>query len=247
MFDFQNQVVVVTGGTRGIGAAISEKFLQSGARVVATYVGQDEKAQTFKATLPEDQQERLTLRRFDVSSPSEVKAFFSFMDESFDRLDVLVNNSGIRRDGLAAAMAFEDWKRVLEVNLDGSFLMSQEAVLRMMKKRRGRIVMMSSIGGSLGLAGQANYAASKAAQTALVKVMSKEVAKRGITVNAIAPGFIETELLHDLDESLVEEYKKTVPLKRFGKAQEVAAAVCFLASEDAAYITGTTLEVAGGL
>lgn len=244
---FDQQHVIVTGGTRGIGAGLTQAFLNEGAQVVATYVGNTEKAQAFRASLPLDQAERLHLRQFDVSDPEAVKTFFQWIDETLSHVDVLVNNSGIRKDSLLAAMSFSDWKRVLEINLDGTFLMSQEATLRMMKKRYGRIVNISSIGGILGLQGQANYAASKAAQMAMTKVLSKEVGKRGITVNCIAPGFIETELISDLDAALVEEYKKQVPLKRFGSTEEVAAAVLFIASKEASYITGTTLEVTGGL
>jgi 3-oxoacyl-[acyl-carrier protein] reductase len=247
MNQFDQQNIIITGGTRGIGAGLSKAFLAKGATVVATYLGNTEKASAFKASLPADQAERLILRRFDVSIPEEVKTFFQWVDEGLGQIDVLVNNSGIRKDGLLAAMPYSDWKKVLEINLDGTFLMSQEATLRMMKKRYGRIISISSIGGVLGLQGQANYAASKAAQIAMTKVLSKEVAKRGITVNCVAPGFIETELLGDLDPALVDEYKKQVPLKRFGTTEEVAAAVLFLASKEASYITGTTLEVTGGL
>jgi 3-oxoacyl-[acyl-carrier protein] reductase len=244
---FNQQIVIVTGGTRGIGAGLSSAFLREGATVVATFVGNTEKADAYKASLSNDEAERLHLRRFDVSNPEEVKTFFQWVDESLPQVDVLINNSGVRKDSLLAAMSFSDWKRVLEINLDGSFLMSQEATLRMMKKRYGRIISISSIGGVLGLQGQANYASSKAAQIAMTKVLSKEVAKRGITVNCVAPGFIETELIGDLDGALVDEYKKQVPLKRFGTTEEVAAAVLFLASKEASYITGTTLEVTGGL
>lgn len=244
---FKDQTVIITGGTRGIGAAITRGFLDEGARVIATYLGNDEKAQGYFSALPQNLQERLTLRKFDVSKGEEVRAFYSFVDENFPSIEVLVNNSGIRQDSLMAAMEDEQWKRVLEVNLDGSFYMAKEATLRMMKKRYGRIINMSSIGGSLGLSGQANYAASKAAQLAMTKVLSKEVGKRGITVNCVAPGFIETELIGDLEPTLIEEYKKQVPMKRFGSAQEVAACVLFLASKEASYVTGSNLEVTGGL
>jgi 3-oxoacyl-[acyl-carrier protein] reductase len=244
---FTNQIVVITGGTRGIGAALTTAFLNEGAQVIATYVGNEQKAHEFVEGLSEQNKARVHLRRFDVSKSEEVKAFFQDLDENFQGLDVLVNNSGIRRDNLLASMSDEDWRRVLEINLDGSFFMAREAVLRMMKKRSGRIINMSSIGGTLGLSGQVNYAASKAAQLAMTKVLSKEVGKRGITVNCVAPGFIETELIGDLDQSLVDEYKKQVPMKRFGRPEEVAACVLFLASKEASYVTGTSLEVTGGL
>lgn len=244
--NFENQIVVVTGGTRGIGAGIVKSFLENGASVIATYAGNTEKAESFKATLGEIG-EKLALRAFDVSKKIEVDSFWQWLDESFEAPDILVNNAGIRQDQILASMEEDMWDRVLDVNLKGTMLMSQGAVLKMMKKRYGRIINMSSIGGALGLAGQANYAASKAGQVALAKTLSKEVAKRGITVNCILPGFIETELIADLPEDQVKEYKKTVPLKRFGTVDEVAFAVMFLASKESAYITGTTLEVAGGL
>ena len=144
-------------------------------------------------------------------------------------------------------MTEEQWDKVININLKGSFNMTQQAVLHMMRKRYGRIINISSIGGKLGLPGQANYAASKAGQIAISKSMSKEVAKRNITINNVLPGFIETELISDLDPELVKQYKAEVPMKRFGTTKEVAAAVKFLASADASYITGACLEISGGL
>src|SRR5690606_17268966 len=154
---------------------------------------------------------------------------------------------GIRKDNMLAMMPDEDWHSVLDTNLGGTFLMSKNSIPLMMKNRYGRIINMSSVGGRLGLPGQANYAASKAGQEAISKVLSKELGKRGITVNNVLPGFIETELIGDLPEEQVKEYKKQVPLKRFGKIEEVAAAVLFFASKDAGYVTGASLGVTGGL
>jgi len=246
MFNFNDRVVVVTGGTRGIGRAISESFLKAGAKVVATYQGNDEKAQEMKLSLKE-LGENLELRKFDVRSAESVKTFYSWIEESMTKVDVLINNSGIRRDNILASLSENDWDDVLDTNLKGTYLMTQGAVLLMMKKRYGRIVNISSVGGELGLPGQANYAASKAGQVAISQSVSKEVAKRGITINNVLPGFIETELIADLPADQVEEYKKQVPMKRFGKAAEVANAVMFLASEEASYITGASLTVDGGL
>ncbi len=244
--NFKDQNIVITGGTRGIGAGIAKGFLEKGAHVIATYAGNDERAQGFKAGLGE-LGERLTLRKFDVANSEAVKAFWHSMSEDFEQIHVLVNNAGIRMDGILASLDENAWDRVMDTNLKGTYLMSQGAVLNMMQKRFGRIINMSSIGGVLGLPGQSNYAASKAGQIALAKTLSKEVGKRGITVNCVLPGFIETELIADLPEEQVKEYKSQVPLKRFGKTSEVAHAVMFLASEEAAYITGSTLEVTGGL
>ena len=246
MFNFNDRVVVVTGGTRGIGRAISESFLKAGAKVVATYQGNDEKAQEMKLSLKE-LGENLELRKFDVRNAESVKTFYIWVEETLSKVDVLINNSGIRRDNILASLSENDWDDVLDTNLKGTYLMTQGAVLLMMKKRYGRIVNISSVGGELGLPGQANYAASKAGQVAISQSVSKEVAKRGITINNVLPGFIETELIADLPADQVEEYKKQVPMKRFGKASEVANAVMFLASEEASYITGASLTVDGGL
>ncbi|RZF20401.1 SDR family oxidoreductase [Halobacteriovorax vibrionivorans] len=246
MFDFNDQVAIVTGGTRGIGRGITESFLKSGARVVATYAGNHDAANAFKAELGE-LGENLYLEAFDVSDASAVEEFWNRMNEQFEQIHILVNNSGIRKDNLSPIMPDEDWARVLDINLTGTFLMTKRAVNHFLSKRYGRIINMSSVGGSLGLPGQANYAASKAGQVAMSKSISKEVGKRGITINNVCPGFIETELIADLPAEQVKEYKKQVPLKRFGKVEEVAHAVQFLASKEAAYITGASLEVTGGL
>jgi 3-oxoacyl-[acyl-carrier protein] reductase len=239
---FQGQHVIVTGGTRGIGAGIVEAFLSEGATVIATYAGNTHAAEAFKAKHAD---KPLHIARFDVSDDKAVEAFFA--DYKFPSLEVLINNSGIRRDGIIASMSTQDWDSVIDTNLKGTYLMTKNAVLLMMKSRYGRIVNMSSIGGKLGLPGQANYAASKAGQIALSLATAKEVAKRNITVNNVCPGFIETELIADLPEEQVKEYKNQVPMRRFGKVEEVAAAVLFLASKEASYITGASLDIAGGL
>lgn len=246
MQQFSNQNIIVTGGTRGIGAGITEAFLKNGATVVATYSGNDEAARIFKEknSLYGD---KLVLKKFNVASFTEVENFFKEYEEQFSSLEVLVNNAGIRRDSIVASMTENDWDNVIDTNLKGSYNMTRFAVLQMMKNRYGRIINMSSVGGKLGLPGQANYAASKAGQIAMSLSVSKEVAKRNITINNVCPGFIETELLADLPEDQVKEYKSQVPMKRFGKVEEVAHAVLFFASKEASYISGTTLDVAGGL
>ncbi|MFZ4714412.1 MAG: SDR family oxidoreductase [Bacteriovoracaceae bacterium] len=244
--NFESQIVVVTGGTRGIGAGISKAFLEKGATVVATYARNDEAALAFKNNLG-TLGEKLDLRKFDVKNEADVKIFFNYVREKYGKLEILINNSGIRKDNLLASMPENDWRDVLETNLFGTFHMTKEAVLLFLENRYGRVVNISSVGGKLGLAGQANYAASKAGQIALSLSLSKEVAKRGITINNVLPGFIETELLADLPEEQKKEYKSQVPMKRFGKVEEVAHAVLFLASKEASYITGASLEISGGL
>jgi 3-oxoacyl-[acyl-carrier protein] reductase len=246
MYNFESQHVIVTGGTRGIGAGITESFLKAGANVVATYAGNDEAANVFKEK-HSIYGDKLILKKFNVASASEVESFFSDYEKSFPSLEILVNNAGIRKDNIIASMTENEWDGVIDTNLKGTYNMTRFAVLAMMKNRYGRIINMSSVGGKLGLPGQANYAASKAGQIALSLSVSKEVAKRNITINNICPGFIETELLKDLPEDQIKEYKSQVPMKRFGKVEEVAHAVLFFASKEASYITGTTLDIAGGL
>jgi 3-oxoacyl-[acyl-carrier protein] reductase len=243
---FNEQHVIVTGGTRGIGAGLTEAFLKGGATVVATYSGNDQAATAFKEkhSLFGD---KLVIKKFNVQITSEVEAFFREYEEKFPSLEVLVNNAGIRRDQIIPNMQESDWDAVIDTNLKGTYNMTRFAVMAMMKNRYGRIINMSSVGGKLGLPGQANYAASKAGQIALSLSVSKEVAKRNITINNVCPGFIETELLADLPEEQIKEYKSQVPMKRFGKIEEVAAAVMFFASKEASYITGATLDIAGGL
>lgn len=246
MFNFSSQHIIVTGGTRGIGAGITESFLKAGATVIATYSGNDDAAKLFKNKLSEFG-DKLVLKKFNVANSSEVETFFADYEKQFPSLEVLVNNAGIRRDQIVASMGEGDWDAVIDTNLKGTYNMTKYAVLTMMKNRYGRIVNMSSVGGKLGLPGQANYAASKAGQIAMSLSVSKEVAKRNITINNICPGFIETELIKDLPEEQVKEYKSQVPMKRFGKVEEVSHAVLFFASREASYITGATLDIAGGL
>ena len=246
-YDFTGQTAVVTGGTRGIGRAIAEAFLAAGARVVAVYAGNDAAAAAFKAAHGAHA-ERLDVRKCDVADYAQAEALFKALDQSCPQgIDILVNNSGIRRDSVLAMMKPEDWRAVLDVNLNGTYNMSKFAVLTMLRKRYGRIINITSPCSHFGFAGQANYAASKAGQIGLTRSLSKEVATRGITVNCVSPGFIGTDLIKDLPDKLRQQYLDQIPLKRFGAVEDVAACVLFLASKEAAYVTGTVLEVTGGL
>jgi 3-oxoacyl-[acyl-carrier protein] reductase len=244
---FADQTVVVTGGTRGLGAAITRAFLEAGARVHAIYRADESAAAAFARTVA-PHAERLALHRFDVSDAEAVRSFWEELDAARpDGIHVLVNNSGIRRDALLALMSMEDWQSVIATNLTGGYLMAKHAVQNMLRARYGRILFVTSPSGRLGFEGQGNYAASKAGQVGLSRSLAREVARRGITVNCVSPGFLDTELLADLPEETRKAYLASVPMRRFGKPEEVAHAVLFLASREASYITGATLEVSGGI
>lgn len=244
MYDFKGQTAIVTGGTRGIGKSIVESFLRAGARVIIA--SNEDIMEQFKQDNSEFA-ENIDNKIIDVSKYEEVKKFFEYVDKKYEGFEILVNNAGIRKDAVLAMMKESDWQDVLDVNLSGIFYMCKFAVMSLMRKRYGRIISITSPSGKYGFEGQANYAASKAGLVALTKSLSKEVARRGITVNCVSPGFIATELIQDLPDELRDSYTAQVPLKRFGKTEEVAACVLFLASKEASYVNGSVLEVTGGL
>ena len=246
MTDFTGRRAIVTGATRGLGKAITLGLLESGATVIGVYGGNDTAASDFADSCV-GYGERLQLHRVDVSDYGAVEELYLRVEEEFESLDILVACAGIRRDGALAMMKREDWQRVIDVNLTGCYTMAKFGVQLMMKRKYGRIVFITSPMGHLGFAGQANYAASKAGQVGMMKALSKEVAKRKITVNCVSPGFIDTDFLQGLTDAQIREYKKMVPTRRFGTPKEVAAAVLFLVGESAAYINGSVLEVTGGL
>ncbi len=246
MLEFEGKKAVVTGATRGIGRAITEALLIQGATVVGLYGGNQAAAETMQADGTRFG-DRLVLQQLDVSDYEAVSVFFSDLEARWETLDILVNNAGIRRDAVLPMMKETDWRRVIDVNLTGGYNTCKFAVPLMMKQKYGRILFVTSPMGHLGFAGQANYSASKAGQVGLMKSLSKEVAKRKITVNCVSPGFIATDLIDDLSEAQVKEYKKMVPANRFGTPAEVAEAALFLLSDRAAYINGSVLEITGGL
>lgn len=244
---FEGQTVVVTGGTRGLGRAIALDFLARGATVYATWHANEAAAAAF-ADESAGFGDRARSARFDVADAAACEAFWKRVAaERPGGVQVLVNNSGLRRDRVLAMMSAEEWRSVIDTNLSGGFHMSKLAVLDMLPRRYGRIVFITSPAASHGFEGQANYSASKAGQIGLMRSLAREVAKRGITVNCVSPGFCETELLADLPEEVRKRHLESVPLKRFARPEEVAYAVRCLASREATYVTGAVLDVTGGL
>ena len=245
-FDFKGQIAVVTGGTRGIGRGITEALLKAGAKVIATYQSNDKAAKEF-AESNKKYSDYLDLRSFDVTQYDEVENFYRYVEQAYGAFQILVHCSGIRIDSIVGMMHESDWRKVIDTNLTGTFNMCKLAVQNMMRKKYGRVIIITSPIGRFGFAGQSNYAASKAGQVAFVQSLSKEVASRRITVNCVSPGFIDTDFIGDLSEEQKKTYLDMVPLRRFGLPEDVAHSVLFLASAESAYITGTTLEVTGGL
>jgi 3-oxoacyl-[acyl-carrier protein] reductase len=244
--DLKDKVALVTGGSRGIGRAIAVELGRRGANVMINYHQSADAAESVKKEI-EAEGSRAMIFQADVSDFAQAEALVKATIKSFDGLDVLVNNAGITRDGLIMIMSENDWDSVIGTNLKSAFNCSKPAVRHMMRKRYGRIINISSIAGEMGNAGQTNYSASKAGQIGFTKALAREVAPRNVTVNAVAPGFIETEIWETVPEDIQTSLMDIIPLGRVGQAEEIAKAVAFLASDDAAYITGHVLVVDGGM
>jgi 3-oxoacyl-[acyl-carrier protein] reductase len=240
------KVAVVTGGSRGIGRAVAVSLAEAGADVAIFYAGNHAAAEETVAEIRKLGRKGLALQ-VDVASGEQVESAMKQVIAEFGRIDILVNNAGITRDNLLMRMKEEEWDQVINTNLKGVFLCTKAVTRTMMKQRSGRIINISSVVGVMGNAGQANYVAAKAGVIGLTKTTARELAGRGITVNAIAPGYIETDMTSVLDEEVKKQMLTAIPLGRPGTARDVAEAVKFLASDSAAYITGQTLHVDGGM
>jgi 3-oxoacyl-[acyl-carrier protein] reductase len=240
----QNQVAVVTGASRGIGRATALALAAEGARVVVNYASSSTAADTVVEDITALGADAIALQA-DVAKPEQVDALFNKVMDHWGRIDVLVNNAGIARDTLLLRMKLEDWQAVIDLNLTGVFLCTKAASKVMLKQRSGRIVNVTSVVGEMGNPGQANYSAAKAGVIGFTKTMAKELASRGITVNAVAPGFISTDMTADIK---ADEILKVIPLGRYGQPDEVAGLIRFLAADPAAaYITGQIINVDGGM
>ena len=246
MIDLSGQSAVITGGARGIGRAIALRFAEQGADVAFSYRGNAEAAQQTVSDIEVFGRTALAVQA-DVVQPESAKALIDAAIAEFGKVDILVNNAGITRDDLIMRMKPEDWTDVIATNLSGAFWTIKAVTRPMMKARRGRIINITSVSGQAGQIGQTNYSSAKAGLIGLTKATARELGSRNITSNAVAPGFVLTDLTGDLPEELLQEAKDRTPLGRFTSLEDVSAAVAFLASDEAAFITGQVLAVDGGL
>lgn len=242
----EGKVALVTGASRGIGREIAYELAREGASVAVNYAGSEAKALELVNEIKAMGREAFAIQS-DVSNSDTVNGMVKETVERFGKLDILVNNAGITKDNLLMRMKESEWDDVININLKGVFLCTKAVTRQMMKQRSGRIINISSIVGVSGNAGQANYVAAKSGVIGLTKTAAKELSSRGITVNAIAPGFITTDMTDKLNEEVKAEMLKQIPLARFGEPKDIARAVVFLASEDSIYITGQTLHIDGGM
>jgi 3-oxoacyl-[acyl-carrier protein] reductase len=241
------RVVVVTGGSKGIGRAVCLRFAREGARILFVHYDPDEISVNETLGLLSEMGAEAYAEKLDVSSFEAVEAFFAKAVKQFQRVDVLVNNAGITQDAFLMRMSAAQWDRVLGVNLTGVFNCTKAAIKSMVKERKGRIINISSVVGQIGNIGQSNYAASKAGILGLTKSVARELASRGIAVNAVAPGYINTEMTENLPEKVKESFLAQIPMGRMGEPEEVAETVYWLASDSATYITGQVIHLSGGL
>lgn len=244
--NLNGKTALITGGSRGIGRAIALALANQGANVIINYSSNEENAAKVVEEIEGFNVKALAVKA-NISSNEEIKEMFKTIDESFDRIDILVNNAGITKDNLFMRMKEEDWDKVMDVNLKGTFLCTKAVIRKMMKQKQGRIINLASVVGVVGNPGQANYCASKAGVIGFTKSIAKEIAGKNITVNAIAPGFIETDMTKVLSESVKESMLEVIPMKKYGKPEDIANLVVFLSSDSSSYITGQVIHVDGGM
>lgn len=242
----KDRVAIITGGARGIGKKISQTFLKEGASVYIFDVNQEEGARTVSELQPA-YDGKVIFFKVDITDEKSVEQSIEKIIEAEGRIDILVNNAGITRDNLILRMSLEDWKKVIDINLTGAFICSKHTVKYMVKNRSGKIINISSIVGVHGNAGQSNYSSSKAGIIGLTKTLARELAGRNILVNAIAPGYIETEMTEKLSDKIKEKLMEQIPAGRLGSVDDVAKTALFLASDDSNYITGTVISLDGGM
>ncbi len=243
--DLSGQIAIVTGASQGLGKAVAMQLAKNGATVICAARNTAKLSETVEQIAANGG--TAEVMQCDVTDRADVEKLFSYVEEKFGKLDILVNNAGITRDTLMPVMTDEQWDEIIAANLTSCFLCSRAASRLMMRKRYGRIINMSSVSGIIGNAGQTNYSATKAGMIGITRSLSKELAKRKVTVNAVAPGFIESDMTKALGDDILKEVKSRIPANRLGTAEDVAACVLFLASPAASYVTGQVLVVDGGM
>ena len=244
--NLKGKTVLITGGSRGIGRAMALAFAEEGTNVIINYTSDEENAKNAIKEIEKFGVKGLAIRA-NISKAEEVNSMFDKIKEDFDVIDILINNAGITRDSLFIGMKEKDWDEVIEVNLKGMFLCTKAVIRKMLRQRYGRIVNISSVVGVIGNPGQANYCASKAGVIGFTKSLAREVASRNITVNAIAPGFIKTDMTDALPEDIKESVMVTIPMGRYGNPEDIANIAVFLSSDKAGYITGQIIHIDGGM
>lgn len=245
---YEGKAILITGASRGIGRAIAIEYAKLGGTIILNYKSNSEKVEEVAEAIKKlGNGSKVYICRADVGIKEEVKKLFLFIKENIGRLDILINNAGITKDKLVMMMQPDDWNNVIQTNLNSVYYCSKEAIVLLAKQKGSSIVNIASVSGLIPNAGQANYSAAKAGVIAFTKALAKEVARSGMTVNAVAPGFIETDMVKKMGEKFQKKYLENIPLQRFGRPEEVAKLVVFLTGDDAKYITGQVIPIDGGL